>query len=300
MIEAIEDKRNPTALGLDTCLDYLPKSFADQFDTSNLLGASSAILAFNKALVDGLKDVVPCVKIQSAYYEMYGIPGIAAMDETARYAKDNGLIVILDAKRNDIGATSQAYANAYLGQTPLKGHGVRTFSADFLTVNPYLGADGVTPFIKACKEYDRGIFLLVKTSNPSSGQLQDLRLEDGRFVYEAVADLVKEWGRDQGGNYGYSPICAVVGATHPEQGAALRERMPKTFFLLPGYGAQGARGIDLVGMFDTKGRGAIVNASRSLLCAWKKWETEDFVSAAREEAYIMREDIMDAVTGSHV
>ena len=298
LIEAIEDRENPTALGLDTHLEYLPERFAAQFDTSNLVGASGAILAYNKALVDGLKEIVPCVKVQAAYYEMYGMPGMAAMEETVRYAKENGLYVILDVKRNDIGATSEAYANAYLGETPLNDRTVRTFSADFATINPYLGIDGVAPFLKACQEYDRGIFLLVKTSNPSSSQLQDMRLEDGRTVYEAVADLVNQWGSDSVGSYGYSRAGAVVGATHPEQGAALRRRMPHTFFLLPGYGAQGAKGKDLVGMFDEKKRGAVVNASRSLLCAWKKWQTEDFVTAAREEAYKMKEDIMDALSAS--
>jgi orotidine-5'-phosphate decarboxylase len=295
LIEAIEDKQNPTALGLDTRLEYLPGNFAKKFDTKTLMGASGAILAFNKALVDGLKDVVACVKVQAAYYEMYGMPGIAVMEETVRYCRENGLVVILDGKRNDIGATSEAYANAYLGQTSLTGRRVETFAADFLTVNPYLGIDGVEPFVKAAREYDRGIFLLVKTSNPSSAQLQDLTLEDGRQVYEAVADLVGEWGKNEVGAYGYSRVGAVVGATHPRQGAALRQRMPHSFFLLPGYGAQGATGKDLAGMFDEKKRGAVVNASRSLLCAWKKWNTENFVTAAREEAYKMREDIQDAL-----
>jgi len=296
LIEAIEKKENPTALGLDTRIEYIPESFASQFDTGNLMGASGAILAYNKVLIDALKDIVPCVKLQAAYYEMYGMPGMAVMEQTAQYARDNGLIVILDIKRNDIGATSEAYANAYLGETALKGKKVRTFSGDFATINPYLGIDGVAPFLKACDEYDRGIFLLVKTSNPSSGQIQDMPLADGRTVYEAVADLVNEWGRDSIGEYGYSRAGAVVGATHPEQGAALRKRMPNSFFLLPGYGAQGASGKDLAGMFDEKKRGAVVNASRSLLCAWKKWGTEDFVTASREEALKMREDIMGALT----
>lgn len=295
LISAIERKSNPTALGLDTRVEYLPENFAAQFDVTTLAGAAGAVLAYNRALVDALHTFVPCVKVQVAYYEMYGLPGMTAFHETCRYAAEHGLIVIGDCKRNDIGATSGAYATAFLGQTPLGDNQAAAFPVDFLTVNPYLGADGILPFVAQCKDQDKGIFVLVKTSNPSSSQIQDLPLADGRRVYEAVGDLVAAWGQDSLGEYGYSAVGAVVGATHPDEGAALRQRLPHTFFLLPGYGAQGASGADLARMFDEQGRGAVVNASRSILCAWKKAGTDDFVRAARDEVLRMRDDIMGAL-----
>ena len=203
-------------------------------------------------------------------------------------------MVIADCKRNDIGATAGAYANAYLGETPLgEGHDA-AFPVDFVTVNAYLGIDGVKPFLEAGKVRGGGIFALVKTSNPSGGQLQDLKIGD-RTVYEVMGDLVSEWGEDSIGKYGYSSVGAVVGATYPEQGAALRKRLPHTFFLVPGYGAQGATGKDLRGCFDANGRGAVVNASRSILTAWKKQPGVDFAQAARNEAIRMRDDIMEGM-----
>lgn len=256
--------------------------------------AADALLRYNKALVDALCGIVPCAKVQIAYYEMYGVPGMQAFRETIDYAKAKSMVVIADAKRNDIGATASAYANAYLGETPLGEKADSAFPVDFVTVNAYLGLDGVEPFRKASAVRGGGIFALVKTSNPSGVQLQDLKIGE-RTVYEVMGDLVSEWGKDCIGEHGYSSIGAVVGATYPEQGAALRQRLPHTFFLVPGYGAQGATGKDLRGCFDAQGRGAVVNASRSILTAWRKQPGVDFAQAAYNEAVRMREDIMEGI-----
>ena len=292
--DEIRRKQNPSCVGLDTNLKCLPRGFARRFDTDTLEGAAEALLAYNKELIDALESVVPCVKIQVAYYEMYGVPGMRAFLNTVRYAKRAGYVVIADAKRNDIASTAEAYAKAFLGSTELSGVSMPIFDADIVTVNPYLGTDGIAPFLN--EHLKKGIFVLVKTSNPSSCELQDLALADGRKVYEAVGDLVVKWGQGTAALGGYSRAGAVVGATHPAQGAALRLRMPNTFFLLPGYGAQGAKGSDITGMFDKKGGGAIVNSSRAILCAWEK-ATTDFKTAAREAAINMRDDIMGALKG---
>lgn len=292
LIEGIETCKNPTCVGLDTQLAHLPEGFAGE--VKNFEEAANALVRYNRAIVDALAGVVPSAKVQVAYYEMYGVPGMRAFYETIEYAKSKGLVVIADCKRNDIGATAGAYANAYLGETPLgEGHDA-AFPVDFVTVNAYLGIDGVKPFLEAGKVRGGGIFALVKTSNPSGGQLQDLKIGD-RTVYEVMGDLVSEWGEDSIGKYGYSSVGAVVGATYPEQGAALRKRLPHTFFLVPGYGAQGATGKDLRGCFDANGRGAVVNASRSILTAWKKQPGVDFAQAARNEAIRMRDDIMEGM-----
>ena len=292
LIEGIETCKNPTCVGLDTQLAHLPEGFAGE--VKNFEDAANALVRYNRAIVDALAGVVPSAKVQVAYYEMYGVPGMRAFHETIGYAKSKGLVVIADCKRNDIGATAGAYANAYLGETPLgEGHDA-AFPVDFVTVNAYLGIDGVKPFLEAGKVRGGGIFALVKTSNPSGGQLQDLKIGD-RTVYEVMGDLVSEWGEDSIGKYGYSSVGAVVGATYPEQGAALRKRLPHTFFLVPGYGAQGATGKDLRGCFDANGRGAVVNASRSILTAWKKQPGVDFAQAARNEAIRMRDDIMEGM-----
>ena len=292
LIEGIETCKNPTCVGLDTQLAHLPEGFAGE--VKNFEDAANALVRYNRAIVDALAGVVPSAKVQVAYYEMYGVPGMKAFEETLKYAAEKGLIVIADCKRNDIGATAGAYANAYLGETPLgEGHDA-AFPVDFVTVNAYLGIDGVKPFLEAGKVRGGGIFALVKTSNPSGGQLQDLKIGD-RTVYEVMGDLVSEWGEDSIGKYGYSSVGAVVGATYPEQGAALRKRLPHTFFLVPGYGAQGATGKDLRGCFDANGRGAVVNASRSILTAWKKQPGVDFAQAARNEAIRMRDDIMEGM-----
>ncbi|MGI6168502.1 MAG: orotidine-5'-phosphate decarboxylase [Christensenellales bacterium] len=290
LMDRIKSKGNPTVLGLDTRIEYLPDSM--QPKEGGFAAAAWAILQYNRGLVDALCDIVPAVKLQAAYYEMYSVPGMQALYETARYAADKGLVVVGDGKRNDIGATASSYAAAYLGETSLIGKADRAFPMDFLTVNPYLGSDGVLPFVEQCVQWDKGIFVLVKTSNPSSGELQDL-ICGGRPIYEIMGGYVKEWGSGLLGDYGYSAVGAVVGATYPEQGQRLREQMDGVFFLVPGYGAQGATGKDLAGLFDENGEGAIVNASRSLLCAHQKerYAGLDYSSAARKEAERMREDI---------
>ena len=292
----IREMRNPTVAGLDTRVEYLPENFLAEVlpgGVTSFEDAAGAVYAYNARLIDALSDVVPAVKVQAAYYEMIGPAGMVAYEKTIRYAHEKGLLVMADVKRNDIGATAACYADAYLGGTPLPGakQAPRAFGADFATVNPYLGIDGIKPFTDVCAANGAGIFVLVKTSNPSSGQLQDRRFEDGRTLYEAVADLVEEWGEQTRGADGYSAVGAVVGATYPQQGTALRARMPHTFFLVPGYGAQGATGADIAGCFDSHGGGAIVNASRSILCAWKKREGVPFDVAAREEAIRMREEL---------
>lgn len=294
MIDRIIEKHNPTVAGLDTRVEYLPEEFIAELGIGaidTMEKAAQAILAYNKRLIKALCDIVPAVKVQIAYYEMYGVAGMKAFEETLKAAHEAGMSVMVDAKRNDIGATAEAYATSYLGKTQLPAGEARAFEGDFVTVNAYLGVDGVKPFVNACEKNGGGIFVLVKTSNPSSGQLQDMKLEDGRTVYEMMGDLVSEWGESTIGRHGYSQVGAVVGATYPEQGRELRARMKHTFFLVPGYGAQGATGKDIAGCFDEKGLGAIVNASRSLLCAWKKQPGVAFDTAARNEAIRMRNDI---------
>ncbi len=290
----ISEMKNPTVAGLDTRIEYLPEAFIKEVmpqGINSFEDAAEAVYQYNVRLVDALYDIVPAVKVQVAYYEMYGVAGMAAFEKTMAYAKSKGMIVMADVKRNDIGATASCYANAYVGETEMPYGKVKPFSSDIATINPYLGVDGIKPFTDACAANGTGVFALVKTSNPSSGQLQDLKYEDGRTLYEAVADLVEEWGEGTRGETGYSAIGAVVGATYPQQGTALRARMPHTFFLVPGYGAQGATGKDIAGCFDANGNGAIVNASRSILCAWKKREGVAFDVAARDEAIRMREDL---------
>ena len=299
MIDHIIEKHNPTVAGLDTRVEYLPEEFIAELGIGaidTMEKAAQAILAYNKRLIKALCDIVPAVKVQIAYYEMYGVAGMKAFEETLKAAHEAGMSVMVDAKRNDIGATAEAYATSYLGKTQLPAGEARAFEGDFVTVNAYLGVDGVKPFVNACEKNGGGIFALVKTSNPSSGQLQDMKLEDGRTVYEMMGDLVSEWGESTIGRHGYSQVGAVVGATYPEQGRELRARMQHTFFLVPGYGAQGATGKDIAGCFDEKGLGAIVNASRSLLCAWKKQPGVAFDTAARNEAIRMRDDITANIT----
>ena len=297
LVQAIQRTGNPTVAGLDTRLEYLPPSFAQSHMQANTLEeAAKAILAYNKKLVDALHDIIPAVKVQLAYYEMYGVAGLQAFQDTCRYAAQHGLLVMADGKRNDIDATAEAYAAAFLGDTPVNTRRVPAFDVDFLTVNPYLGIDGVQPFMDACGRYGKGIFLLVKTSNPSSGDFQDVDC-GGIPLYERVGMKCAEWGSGLVGAEGFSAVGAVVGATYPEQGARLRQLLPNTFFLVPGYGAQGATAQDLAGTFDTQGRGAVVNASRSLLCAWQKRSTDDFAQAARDEALRMRDELRACISG---
>lgn len=285
LIRAIRDRKNPSALGLDTRIEYVPELFARRYPD-----APEAVYAFNAALLEGLCEIVPCVKVQAAYYELMGPDGMRCMARTIDEARRLGYIVIVDAKRGDIGATAAAYSGAFLAPGA-------PFPADFLTVNPYLGYDGVEPFVSDCGRTGAGIFVLVKTSNPSSGEFQDLRAIDGRSFYDHVADKVSLWGEALIGEEGYSSVAAVVGATYPRQGAELRARLPHTFFLLPGYGAQAARAEDLAGCFDKDGCGAVVAASRSIICAHMKKGSDDFVSAAREEALDMRESLNEALQG---
>jgi orotidine-5'-phosphate decarboxylase len=300
LIERIARLQNPTVAGLDPTLDSIPEqiragAFAQYGRT--LEGAAAALLAFNKGLIDALCDIVPAVKPQCAYYELYGWPGVRALKETIDYAHAKGMFVITDGKRNDIGSTMQAYAAAHLGRTEIGGAQAEAFGADALTVNGYLGSDGIRPLLAVCREYDRGIFVLVKTSNPSSGELQDRQL-DGRTVSETMGAMCEGWGRELAGKYGYSGVGAVVGATYPKQLAQLRRALPHTFFLVPGYGAQGGGAADVAGAFDENGLGAVVNSSRGIMYAYKKQacKQEEYAQAARREAERMRDEIT-ALTG---
>jgi len=304
LTEKIKKLNNPTVVGLDPNLLYVPehikeKAFMEYGQTLNAV--AEAYIEFNKKLIDAVYDIVPAVKPQLAYYEMYGIDGIRAFYETCRYAKSKGLIVIADGKRNDIGSTAQAYSSAYLGAAPVGDNVASAHDADALTVNPYLGIDGIEPFINDCKTFGKGIFILVKTSNKSSGQLQDLKTDDGLCLYEKVAQLVDQWGREVMGKCGYSSIGAVVGATYPNQAMVLRKIMKNAYILVPGYGAQGGTAKDAVSSFNEDGTGAIINASRSIMCAWKaerwqgKYTDKDFDAAARQEAIRMRDEINQAL-----
>ena len=297
LIEKIQKTKAPICVGLDPMLNYIPehilkKSFGEFGET--LEGAADAIWNFNKEIVDHTWDLIPSVKPQIAMYEQFGIEGLKAYDKTVKYCQEKGLVVIGDAKRGDIGSTSAAYATAHLGKVKVGNSICSAFNTDFLTVNPYLGTDGVKPFVDVCNAEDKGIFVLVKTSNPSSGEFQD-RLIDGKPLYEHVAAKVVEWGEDSMDG-AYSNVGAVVGATYPEQLTELREKLPHTFFLVPGYGAQGGGAQDVAGAFKD-GIGAVVNSSRGIMCAYKKQELDEraFAKAARAEAIRMRDDIMSVV-----
>ena len=296
LINKIKETNNPTVIGLDPRYELLPKCVLEKYPDT-LEGVSQAIVEYNKALIDETYDVIPAVKPQIAFYEMFGIPGMKAFEETCKYAKQKGMIVIADIKRGDIGSTAQGYSNAYLGKTKIGEKEESIFDVDFVTVNPYMGTDCVKPFIEDCKKYDKGIFILVKTSNPSSGELQDVKLENGEEVYVKVAKLVEEWGKDLRGENGYSSIAAVVGATYPKQLKEIREIAPHTYFLIPGYGAQGGKAEDIALGFDKNGLGGIVNASRSLMCAYKselwkdKFAEKDYAKATRAEALRMKEEL---------
>lgn len=295
LVQKIKEKGNPSVAGLDPKIEYIPeyirKKAYEQYG-QNLQGAAEAIWEFNKGLIDALYDVVPAVKPQSAFYEMYGFHGEEAMHRTIAYAKEKGLYIILDVKRNDIGSTAEAYSKAYLGKTLVDGVECDACGVDCVTVNPYLGTDGVMPFVNDCKTYDKAIFALVKTSNPSSGELQDLLVSD-KHIYEKVAECVNKWNEDTIGNSGYGAVGAVVGATYPEQAQVLRKLMSKSYFLVPGYGAQGGGAQGVKPCFNSDGLGAIVNSSRGIMCAYKNgdWKEEQFDEAARAEAIRMREDL---------
>ena len=295
LVAKIKEKNNPSIAGLDPKIDYVPKFLREKAYAEfgkNLKGASEAIWKFNKGLIDALYDVVPAVKPQSAFYEMYGLCGEEVLARTIEYAKDKGLYVVLDVKRNDIGSTAEAYSAAYLGKVDIDGTEVEPLPVDSVTVNPYLGTDGIAPFVADCKKYDKSIFALVKTSNPSSGELQDITVGDEK-IYEKVAALVNKWGEETVGESGYSAVGAVVGATYPEQAKILRKLMPKAYFLVPGYGAQGGNASDVKFSFNDDGLGAIVNSSRGIMCAYKKANApeESFAEEARKEAIRMREEL---------
>ena len=296
LIDKIAEMQNPTVAGLDPKLDYVPEFIKEECFAKygkTLEGAAAALFEFNKALIDALYEVVPAIKPQAAYYEMYGWQGVKALADTIAYAKSKGMFVITDGKRNDIGTTMEAYAAAHLGSTTVAGEEVEAFGADALTVNGYLGTDGIKPLVNICKSGDKGIFVLVKTSNPSSGELQDKKLDDGTTVYEQMGKMCEEWGTELEGKYGYSGVGAVVGATYPEQAKVLRKLMPKSYFLVPGYGAQGGGAEGVKPCFNEDGLGAIVNSSRGIMCAYKKgdWREEQFAEAARAEAIRMKNDL---------
>ena len=301
LIEKIKETENPTVMGLDPRWDMIPECVKSKY-SNDLEGVCKAILEYNKELIDNTYDIVPAIKPQLAFYEMFGIEGMKVFKETCKYAKEKGMIIIADAKRGDIGSTAKGYSNAYLGETKLGEENVCVFdNIDFLTVNPYLGVDSITPFAEDCIKYGKGIFVLVKTSNPSSGELQDLKLENGKTVYEHVASLVEKWGEDLRGKYGYSSVAAVVGATYPEQLNEIRGKATHTYFLIPGYGAQGGKAEDIALGFDKNGLGGIVNASRSLMCAYKsdKWKEkfteEEYGKATRAEALDMKEVLNNSI-----
>ena len=297
LIDRIVVLNNPTVVGLDPKLEYVPEYIKEKaFDKYGytLKGAAKALLEFNKGLIDVLCDIVPAIKPQCAYYEMYGPAGVKTLYKTMEYAKEKGMLVITDGKRNDIGSTMEAYAIGHLGLTDVHGAQLSAFSGDMLTVNGYLGFDGIKPLLKVCDEQDKGIFVLVKTSNPSSGELQDRRI-DGKPVYEIMGEMCEQWGAPSVCEpYGFSNVGAVVGATYPEQLKELREKMPHTFFLVPGYGAQGGSAKDIKHAFGKDGIGAIVNSSRGIMCAYKQrgFEEKDYAQAAYLEAIRMRDDIV--------
>ena len=301
LISNIRKTNAPIVVGLDPMLNYIPehiqkKAFAEFGET--LEGAAEAIWQYNKGIVDATYDLIPAVKPQIAMYEQFGIPGLIAYKKTVDYCKSKDLVVIGDIKRGDIGSTSAAYAVGHLGQVQVGSRKYAGFDEDFATVNPYLGSDGVKPFMDICKEEKKGIFVLVKTSNPSSGEFQD-RVIDGRPLYELVGEKAAQWGDELMGDE-YSYVGAVVGATYPEMGKVLRKIMPKTFILVPGYGAQGGKGADLVHFFNEDGLGAIVNSSRGIIAAYKQekykeFGAENYADASRAAVKDMIADISGAL-----
>ena len=320
LIEKIKKTGAPIVVGLDPMMKFVPEHIKEAAFGEwgeNLEGAAEAIWQFNKEIIDKTYDLIPAVKPQIAMYEQFGLPGLAAFKKTVDYSKEKGLVVIGDIKRGDIGSTSVAYATAHLGKVQIGSNMCSGFGEDFVTVNPYLGTDGVQPFIDVCKEEKKGIFVLVKTSNPSSGEFQDRLLQEGmavgkaqektgeitfqnRPLYEAVGEKVAEWGKQLMGENGYSYIGAVVGATYPEQGKVLRKMMPHAFILVPGYGAQGASGKDLVHFFDENRLGAIINSSRGIIAAYQnekyssKFSAQNFADASRQAVLDMIADIDQA------
>ena len=297
LIQEIKAKDAPIVVGLDPKLSYIPEEILKKSYTAygeTLEGAADAIFRFNRGIVDAVYDLVPAVKPQVAMYEQFGIPGLMAFKKTIDYCHSKGLLVIGDVKRGDIGSTSESYAIAHLGKIQVGSQTYEPFGEDFATVNPYLGTDGVKPFVDICRKDSKGIFVLVKTSNPSSGELQD-RLVNGKPIYEHVADKVYEWGKDcMDGNY--SEVGAVIGATYPAVGKQLRQDLPHSYILVPGYGAQGGKGKDLVHFFNPDGLGAIINSSRCIIAAYlqpayEKFGPDHYADASRQAVLDMKEDI---------
>ncbi len=302
LVEKIKKTEAPIVVGLDPTMELIPKFILNKAIENcgeSLEAVGEAIWEYNKGLVDAVYDLVPAVKPQIAMYEQFGIPGIVSYDKTIKYCKEKGLVVIGDIKRGDIGSTSTAYAIGHLGSVKVGNTVCKAFDEDFATVNPYLGTDGIKPFIDVCKEENKGIFVLVKTSNPSSGEFQDRNI-DGKTLYEIVGEKVRQWGETHMGDCGYSYVGAVVGATYPEVGKIMRDVMPNTYILVPGYGAQGGKGKDLAHFFNKDGLGAIINSSRGIIGAYKqetyaKFGDKNFGEAARAAVIDMREDIKSAL-----
>ena len=303
LIKKIKETGNPTVVGLDPTLvmipNYLKKEMFEKYGKTPK-AVAEMFVEFNRLIIDATCDLIPAVKPQIAMYEKYGLDGLDAYIRTCDYARSKGLVVIGDIKRGDIGSTAEAYAG-HIDGCDIEGEHFDLWKEDYITINPYLGVDGIEPFLKVLRKDEKGIFVLVRTSNPSSGELQDKMMVD-TYMYNQVADLVSKWGEDTIGEYGYSKVGAVVGATHPIQGVELRKRMPHTFFLVPGYGAQGGKGADLKGFFDENGVGCIVNSSRGIIAAYKKdaliADVEnvgpEFAEASRRAVIAMKEDLQNA------
>ncbi|MFZ5968535.1 MAG: orotidine-5'-phosphate decarboxylase [Bacillota bacterium] len=301
LIQEIKTKKSNVVVGLDPRLESIPQQVREKYYQQygkTMKAAAAAILEFNKMIIDHVYDVVPAVKPQIAFYEQYGLEGMGAYIKTCQYATEKGLLVVGDIKRGDIGTTSKAYANAHLGKTDIEGEKHESFPTDVITVNPYLGDDCLKEFMEDIQQYERGMFVLVKTSNPTSGQLQDLEVQ-GKKIYEIVAEMVDRWSRATLGTNGYSSVGAVVGATYPEQAEKLRKLMPHSYFLVPGYGAQGATAEDIIDCFNEDGLGAVINSSRGIIFAYqmkdKGYTEENYGQAARSEAILMRDAINDAL-----
>lgn len=299
LVQNIKAKGNPTVAGLDARLEYIPDCLIQDIrreQGATLEGAAAAMLRFNMGLIDALHDIVPAIKPQAAYYELLGPAGAQVLRSTVRYAQEKGMYVIADIKRNDIGATASAYAEAYLGCSSVWGEELPVYDCESVTVNAYLGTDGIEPFLKECRARDRSIFVLVKTSNQSSGEFQNRDME-GKPLFVRVAEKFADWGAGLTTPCGYNQVGAVVGATYPAEQKIIRSLIPKAYFLVPGYGAQGATAQDIANAFNDDGLGAIVNSSRGIMCAWQKTGNDgrDYQEAARAEAMRMRDDIVSAI-----
>ena len=299
LIEKIKETNNPTVVGLDPRLSYIPEHIVNECYEKygkTPKAVAEAFFIFNKEIIDATYDLIPAVKPQVAMYEMFGPEAMECYIRTIQYAKSKGLIIIGDIKRSDIASTAESYSDGHIGRVDIGGEKLEIYYEDFITLNPYLGIDSIEPYFNNCKEYERGMFVLVKTSNPNSGELQDLDV-NGMKLYEKVGLLTEKWGEEFRGEYGYSSVGAVVGATHPSQAEELRKLMPHTFFLVPGYGAQGGKAEDLAVCFDENGLGAIINSSRGIISAYKldkykdKFSEKDFAKASRQAVIDMRDDL---------